>query len=34
MVVDIHGSYDLNNIELELLEEILQKYKEIIGDDK
>ena len=34
MVVDIHGSYDLNNIELELLEEILQKYKSIIGDDK
>ena len=34
MVIDIHGSYDLNNIELELLEEILQKYKEIIGDDK
>ena len=31
MVVDIHGSYDLNNIELELLEEILQKYKSIIG---
>ena len=34
MVVDIHGSYDLNNIELELVEEILQKCKEIIGDDK
>lgn len=34
MVADILGSYDLNNIELELLEEILQKYKEIIGDDK
>lgn len=32
MVADILGSYDLNNIELELLEEILQKYKEIIGD--
>ena len=32
MVVDIHGSYDLNNIELELLEEILNKYKEIIGE--
>ena len=32
MVVDIHGSYDLNNIELELVEEILQKCKEIIGD--
>lgn len=31
MVADIHGSYDLNNIELELLEEILQKYKSIIG---
>ena len=31
MVADILGSYDLNNIELELLEEILQKYKEIIG---
>ena len=31
MVVDIHGSYDLNNIELELVEEILQKCKEIIG---
>ena len=34
MVADILGSYDLNNIELELVEEILQKYKEIIGDDK
>lgn len=34
MVADILGSYDLNNIELELLEEILQKYKSIIGDDK
>lgn len=32
MVADILGSYDLNNIELELLEEILQKYKSIIGD--
>lgn len=31
MVADILGSYDLNNIELELLEEILQKYKSIIG---
>lgn len=31
MVADILGSYDLNNIELELLEEILQKCKEIIG---
>lgn len=29
MVADIHGSYDLNDIELKLLEEILQKYKEI-----
>lgn len=36
VVVDIHGSYDLNNIELELLEEILQKYKEmgVVSDDK
>lgn len=34
IVADILGSYDLNNIELELLEEILQKYEEIIGDDK
>lgn len=32
IVADILGSYDLNKIELELLEEILQKYKEIIGD--
>ena len=32
MVTDILGSYDLNNIELELLEEILNKYKEIIGE--
>mgnify|MGYP004510692677 FL=1 len=32
MVADILGSYDLNNIELELLEEILQKYKSIIGE--
>ena len=31
MVADILGSYDLNNIELELVEEILQKCKEIIG---
>ncbi len=31
MVADIHGSYDLNDIELKLLKEILQKYKEIIG---
>lgn len=31
-VADILGSYDLNNIELELLEEILQKYKSIIGE--
>lgn len=29
MVADIHGSYDLNDIKLKLLEEILQKYKEI-----
>lgn len=36
MVADLHGSYDLNNIELELLEGILNKYKSIIGvlDDK
>lgn len=34
MVVDIFGSYDLNDIKLKLLEEILKKYKEIIGDDK
>lgn len=31
MVTDIHRSYDLNDIKLELLEEILQKYKSIIG---
>lgn len=36
IVVDILGSYDLNDINLKLLEEILQKYKSIIGvsDDK
>ena len=34
MVVDIFTSYDLNDIKLKLLEEILSKYKEIIGDDK
>lgn len=36
MVTDIHGNYDLKNIKLELLEETLKKYKEIIGvsDDK
>lgn len=34
IVADILGSYDLNDIELKLLEEILSKYKEIIGDDK
>ena len=31
MVADILGSYDLNDIKLKLLKEILQKYKEIIG---
>lgn len=31
IVADIFGSYNLNDIELKLLEEILQKYKEIIG---
>ena len=31
IVEDIHGSYDLNDIILKLLEEILQKYKEIVG---
>lgn len=31
IVVDILGSYDLNDINLKLLEGILQKYKEIIG---
>ena len=34
LVVDMFGSYDLNDIELKLLKEILQKHKEIIGDDK
>lgn len=34
IVADILGSYDLNDIKLKLLEEILSKYKEIIGDDK
>lgn len=29
IVADILGSYDLNDINLKLLEEILQKYKEI-----
>lgn len=31
LVVDMFGSYDLNDIELKLLKEILQKHKEIIG---
>lgn len=31
IVADILGSYDLNDINLKLLEEILQKYKSIIG---
>jgi hypothetical protein len=31
IVADILGSYDLNDINLKLLEGILQKYKEIIG---
>ncbi len=31
LVVDMFGSYDLNDIELKLLKEILQKYKETIG---
>ena len=34
MVEHIHGSYDLTQIELNILKEILQKYKSIIGDDK
>lgn len=35
-VEHIHGSYDLTQLELNMLKEILQKYKEIIGvsDDK
>lgn len=31
MIVDMFGSYDLNDIKLKLLEEILSKYKEITG---
>lgn len=31
IVANICSSYDLNDIELKLLKEILQKYKEIIG---
>lgn len=31
MVSDIHGNYDLNQIELEFFEEVVKKYKEIIG---
>lgn len=34
MVTDILGSYNLNDIELGLLKEILQKHKEILEDDK
>lgn len=30
-VEHIHGSYDLTELELNMLKEILQKYKEIIG---
>lgn len=33
-VENIFSSYDLTEIELNMLQEILQKYKEIIGDDK
>lgn len=33
-VEHIHGSYDLIQLELNMLKEILQNYKEIIGDDK
>ena len=32
MVVDMFGSYDLNELDLNILKEILQKYKSIIGD--
>lgn len=34
LVVDMFGSYDLNEIELNVLEEILQEYKKIIGENK
>ena len=34
IVANICSSYDLTQIELNILKEILQKYKEIIGDDK
>ena len=34
IVVNICSSYDLTQIELNILKDILQKYKEIIGDDK
>lgn len=33
MVSDIHGNYDLNQIELEFFEEVVKNYKEIIGND-
>lgn len=35
-VEHIHGSYDLTQLELNMLKEIMQNYKEIIGvlDDK
>lgn len=34
MVIDMFGSYDLNALDLNILKEILQKYKSIIGEDK
>lgn len=34
IVISICSSYDLNDIKLKLLEEILKKYKEIIGGTK
>lgn len=34
MVIDMFGSYDLNELDLNILKEILQKYKSIIGEDK
>lgn len=32
LVVDMFGSYDLNELDLNILKEILQKYKSIIGE--
>ena len=34
MVVDMFGSYDLNELDLDILKEVLQKYEETIGGNK